>query len=138
MFSGLNMKKYLEELPTFLHAVAEGKIAKPIFGVYIQGGGNKGEITFGGVNKAHFKEETAVTAKMISTEKIMLQMKKLQIGDTEMCKEEDGNCELTIDTGCSIIKGPKVPVEKFNQEKLSEFDFGISSCILKFSENTET
>ena len=49
------MKKYKDELPPVLHAVEDGKIDKPIFGVFIQNGDRKGEITFGGSNGAHLK-----------------------------------------------------------------------------------
>ena len=120
---GLDMRKYEGELPVFLNAVKAGKIAKPIFGIYIQGGGKKGEITFGGVNKAHLKEETAVTAKLISKTKIYIKLKKVAFGDKEMCKEEDDECKLLIDTGCTMIKGPKDKVEAFNKDTLGEFSF---------------
>ena len=115
---GLDMRKYKDELPVFLHAVGEGKIAKSIFGIYIQGGGNKGEITFGGVNKAHLKEETAVSAKLISKTTMLIKMKKLALGETEMCKEEDEECKLLVDTACTSIMGPKEKVEEFNKETL--------------------
>ena len=115
------MRKYKDELPVFLHAVGEGKIAKSIFGIYIQGGGNKGEITFGGVNKAHLKEETAVSAKLISKRTMLIKMKKLALGETEMCKEEDEECKaywLTLPV--LSIMGPKEKVEEFNKETLGE------------------
>ena len=118
---GLDMRKYKEELPVFLHAVKEEKIAKSIFGIYIQGGGNKGEITFGGINKDHLKEETAVSAKLISKRQMLIKMNKLVLGDMEMCKEEDEECKLLVDTACTSIMGPKDKVEKFNKEKLGEF-----------------
>ena len=56
--------KYKGELPPFQHVVEDGKIEKAIFGLFIQNGGKKGEITFGGINEAHLKKETVVSANI--------------------------------------------------------------------------
>lgn len=44
------MKKTKGQLPPFMNAVAQGIIKDPVYGIFIGGKGNKGEITFGGVN----------------------------------------------------------------------------------------
>ena len=99
-------------------------IEKPIYGIYVKPGGSAadgGEITFGGINKAHLKEDTAVTSKVIGqSNKLYLQMDKLKFGETEMCKKEDASCFVLIDSGQSIIKGPKAVIEKLNEDEFSE------------------
>ena len=112
--------KYKDELPPFLHAVEDGKIEKAIFGIFIQNGGKKGEITLGGINEAHLKKETVVSAKIEAGGMILIKMKKLMLGDTEACKEEDASCKAYIDTGCSNLKGPKAIVDEFLKEKLGK------------------
>ena len=109
-------------MPPFLHAVEDGKIEKAIFGVFIQNGGKKGEITFGGINEAHLEKETAVSAKIEARGMglILIKMKKLMLGDTEACKERHPSCKAIIDTGCSNIKGPKAIVDEFLKEKLGK------------------
>ena len=115
---GLNMKKYKDELPPVLHAVEDGKIDKPIFGIFIQNGDRKGEISFGGSNDAHLKRDTAVSVNIEGRGKFLIKMKKLMLGDTEACKAEDASCKAYIDTGCSSIKGPKAVIDQFLDEKL--------------------
>ena len=112
------MRKYKDELPSFLHAVEDGQLEKPIFGVFIQNGGRQGEITFGGSNEAHLEMETAVSANVEAGGLFMIKMKKLMLGDTEACKEEDASCRAWIDTGTSNIKGPKDVVNRLLRETL--------------------
>ena len=122
---GLDVRKVGEELPLFLHAVKDNLIDKPIYGIYVKPGGSAadgGEITFGGINKAHLKEDTAVTSKVIGkSRRFYLQMDKLEFGEMEMCNKEDASCFVHIDTGNSIIKGPKDVIEKLNKDIFSEF-----------------
>lgn len=114
-----------DELPPFLHAVKDGIIAKPIYGIFVKPGGsaaNGGDITFGGINKAHLKEDTAVTSKVIGkSRRFYLQMDKLKFGELEMCNKEDATCFVHIDTGQSLIKGPKDATEKLNKDVFSKF-----------------
>ena len=99
-------------------------IEKPIYGIYLKPGGSAadgGEITFGGVNKGHLKEDTAVTSKVIGqSRRFYLQMEKLTFGENEMCKKEDATCFVHIDTGNSIIMGPKAIIEKLNKDEFSK------------------
>ena len=103
---GLDMRKYEGQLPPFLHAV-EQKALEPIFGIYIPNGGKKGEITFGGVNEAHLKKDTAVSVKIEAGGQMYIKMKKFMLGDIEACKENDASCKALVDTGCTDILGPK-------------------------------
>ena len=112
------MRKYKAELPPVLHAVEDEKLEKPIFGVFIQNGGKKGEITFGGSNEAHLKRDTAVSVNIEAGGMFLIKMAKVMLGDTEACKAEDAICKAYIDTGCSNIKGPKVPIDEFLKDKL--------------------
>ena len=112
-------------MPPFLHAVENGKV-DAIFGVFIQNGGKKGEITFGSTNEAHFKKDTAASAKLEAGGKILIKMKKLMLGDIEACKEGDASCKAYLDTGCSNLKGPKAVVDKFLKEKLGKLTNNIA------------
>ena len=115
---GLDMREYKDELPPVLHAVEDGKIDKPIFGVFIQNGGGKGEITFGGSNEAHLKRDTAVSVNVEAGGMFLIKMTKVMLGDAEACKAEDAICKAYIDTGCSQIMGPKAPIDEFLKDKL--------------------
>lgn len=114
-----------DEFPVFLHAVKDELIDKPMYGIFVKPGGSAadgGEITFGGINKAHLEEDTAVSSKVIGESgKFYLQMDKLEIGEMEVCKKEDATCFVLIDSGNSIIKGPKVVTEKLNKDVFSKF-----------------
>ena len=114
------MRKFKGQLPPFLHAVDDKTIDHPIMGIYIPNGGKKGEITFGGINEVRLKKATAVSANIKAGGTILIQMKKLMLGEIEGCKEEDGTCEALIDTGCSDIYGPKAKVNKFREDILSK------------------
>ena len=118
------MKKYKGELPPFLHAVKDEKI-EAILGIFIQNGGKKGEITFGGINEARLKKDTAVSAKIEAGGKILFKMKKLMLGDTEACKAEDASCIAYVDTGCSSLKGPKDVVNKFLKDNLGKLTISV-------------
>ena len=107
------MRKFKGQLPPFLHAVDDKTIDHPIMGIYIPNGGKKGEITFGGINEVRLKKATAVSANIKAGGTILIQMKKLMLGEIEGCKEEDGTCEALIDTGCSEIYGPDAKVSAF-------------------------
>ena len=61
-----------------------------------------------------------------------IKMKKLVLGDMEMCKEEDDECKLLVDSGCTLIHGPKDKVEEFNKKKLCEFFIQTLSCTIAF------
>ena len=120
------MKKFDGKLPPFLHAVEENVIDKPIFGIYIPNGGKKGEITFGGVNEAHLKEDTAVSVNLEAGDTIKIKMKKLMLGDIEACKENDAGCIALVDTGCSDIKGPRGIVNKFLKDELGKLTISVT------------
>ena len=119
------MRKYEGQLPPFLHAV-EQKALEPIFGIYIPNGGKKGEITFGGVNEAHLKKDTAVSVKIEAGERMYIKMKKLMLGDIEACKENDASCKALVDTGCTDIIGPKDIVNKFLKEKMGKLTVSVT------------
>ena len=69
-----------------------------------------------------FKKETAVSANIEAGRSMFIKMKKLMLGDTETCKEDDASCKAQIDSGCSNIKRPKEIVE-FLKEKLGKLTF---------------
>ena len=76
---------------------------EPIVSLFLKGGGNAedgGEITFGGNNAVRFNE--------------------VKFGDTEICKKDgDTYCKASIDSGCSLLVGPKEKIDAFNKETLS-------------------
>ena len=94
--------------------------------IYIPNGGKKGEITFGGVNEAHLKKDTAVSVKIEAGERMYIKMKKLMLGDIEACKENDASCKALVDTGCTDIKGPKDIVNKFLKEKMGKLTVSVT------------
>ena len=99
-------------------------VMDPIFSLFLKGGGSAadgGEITFGGVNEAHFDKGTKLKVDVIGAEKFLLQMDEVKLGDTEMCTK-DGKvyCEVSIDSGCSLIVGPKALIDAFHKDELSE------------------
>ena len=118
------MKKTNGHVGVFANAAKETGM-DPIFSVFIKGGGSSadgGEITFGGVNKAHLKEDTKVTVKVEAGIKYMVQMDEVKFGDTSFCtKAGVMNCIAHVDTGCSSLTGPKVLIDAFNKDVLSKF-----------------
>ena len=116
---GLGKNKFKGHYGPFLHAVDEKKI-DAILGIYIQNGGKNGQITFGGIDEGHAKMDTAVTGPLMDHRKYIVKMKKLMLGKTEMCKEEDDSCKALIDTGCRSILGPSGIVTKFLKDVLGK------------------
>ena len=106
------MKKTKGQLPPFMNAVAQGTIKDPVYGIFIGGKGNKGEITFGGVNEHHLEAKTMVKTKIVAGDEIVIQMDKLVFGGVELCKK-GANCKALIDTGCSSFWGPAASVGKY-------------------------
>ena len=82
------MKKTNGHVGSFVNAAKEAGM-DPIFSVFIKGGGSSadgGEITFGGINKAHLKEDTKVTVKVEAGNKYMVQMDEVKFGDIILYK----------------------------------------------------
>ena len=96
---------------------------EPIVSLFLKGGGNAedgGEITFGGNNAARFKSDTAIKATVPAGGKFVVQMDEVKFGDTEICKKDgDTYCKAFIDSGCSLLVGPKEKIDAFNKETLS-------------------
>ena len=65
--------------------------------------------------------KTAVSGSLLNEARYMVKLKKVMLGDTEMCKESDAFCKAHIDTGCTSIIGPNEIVTKFLKEKLGKF-----------------
>ena len=82
--------------------------------------GKKGQITFGGIDDGHVIKDTAAFAPLLNGKHYAFRMKKLMIGETVMCKDNDASCISIIDTGCRSIKGPNEIVMKFLKDVLSE------------------
>ena len=126
------MRKTDGQLPPFLHAVDQHKIKEPIYGIYIPNAGKTGEITFGGVNGAHLKEDTAVPVKIEAGGQIYIKITKFMLGDVEACKEKDASCKALVDTGCTDILGPKDIVNKFIKEEMGKLTVsvtGLTYCV---------
>ena len=114
------MKKTKGELSPFFHAVKD-EIIEPMYGIFIGGKGNKGEITFGGVNPNHITANTQVTTKLVGDGDIMIEMDNLLLGGVDLCKK-GAKCSAVIDTGCSNIMGPAATIGKYLA------DFGELLC----------
>ena len=95
----------------------------PVFSLYLKGGGSAvdgGEITFGGVNEARFEKDKKLEVEVIGKGKFILQMDKVTFGGTEVCTKGGAvYCKVLIDSGSSMILGPKAVIDSFNKHVLS-------------------
>ena len=114
------MKQKLGDGP----AVTAMKAAQmpPIFSMYLKGDRSEeegGEITFGGVNDNHLVKDTKLEVSVIGEKHFLIQMDEVTFGETEMCtKEGDVYCKASVDSGCSLIVGPKQLIDDFNRDEL--------------------
>ena len=74
----------------------------------------------------HISKDTAVSAPLLNGKYYMIKMKKLMLGQTQICKESDAFCKTVIDTGTSSIRGPNDIVTKFLKDDLGKL---LNECI---------
>ena len=114
------MKQKLGDIP----AITAMKAAQmpPIFSMYLKGDRSEeegGEITFGGVNDNHLVKDTKLEVGVIGGKHFLIQMDEVTFGETGMCtKEGDVYCKASVDSGCSLIVGPKQLIDDFNRDEL--------------------
>ena len=105
----------------------------PTISLFLKGGGSNadgGEITFGGNNEERFKKDTAIKATVPAGGKFVIEMDEVKFGDTSLCTK-DGNvyCKASIDSGCSLLVGPKETIDSFNKDILSNlYVYMIVNC----------
>ena len=108
--------------PVFSNAAQDAQM-DPIFSLYLKGGG-KGEIMFGGLNKAKYDGKTKAVTKIVSQRKYIIMMDEAKFGETELCKKDGKvSCKALVDSGCSSIIGPAAVISPFIKEVLSKFHF---------------
>ena len=83
--------------------------------------GMGGEITFGGVNEAHLEKGLGIKVSVKGDGHFIVEMDKVAFGENVMC-EKGGTvpCTADIDSGASVILGPKKIIDEFNTNVLSE------------------
>ena len=95
----------------------------PIVSLFLQGKLEKvgGEITFGGVNEAHIEKGLGIKVPVVGDGYFTVEMDKVEFKDTIMC-EKGGSvpCTADVDSGTSVIVGPKKVIDEFNTIVLSE------------------
>ena len=115
------LKTYGEECAILKALKAAGM--DPIVSLFLEGELEKegGEITFGGVNEAHFEKGLGIKVPVVGDGHFTVEMDKVEFGDTVMCKMGGSvSCTATVDSGASAIVGPKKEIDEFNTKVLSE------------------
>jgi len=101
-------------VPPFQNMIDQNAIDEPVFSFWLSRDANAdkgGEITFGGMDPAHYKGDIVWTDV---TRKGYWQMKvnSVNVDGATLC---EGGCQMIADTGTSLIAGPSKDVEKINK-----------------------
>ncbi|KAF0988069.1 hypothetical protein HZS_4578 [Henneguya salminicola] len=115
--------------PPFYNAVMRDLI-KPVFSFYLNRDSSEtvgGEIIFGGTNPKYY-EGIFYQTSVVSTTYWVVEVSTLSIGKTEICK---GLCRAAIDSGTSLIVGPKSQVDaihKIINATSAHFNMAVVDC----------
>ena len=116
------MLKAFGEECAILNALKAAGMA-PIVSLFLEGRLEKvgGEITFGGVNEAHLEKGLGIKVPVVGDGHFTVEMDRVKFGDKVMC-EKGGpvSCNADVDSGASVIVGPKKEIDEFNTKELSE------------------
>ena len=116
------MLKTIGEECAVLNALKAAGMA-PIVSLFLQGRLEEvgGEITFGGVNEAHFEKGLGIEVPVVGHGHFIVELDTIQFGDALMCiRGRPYPCTAIVDSGGSYITGPKKIIDEFNTEVLSE------------------
>ena len=110
------MLKTIGEGCAVLNALKAAGMA-PIVSLFLKGKLEKvgGEITFGGVNEAHLEKDLGIQVPVVGHGYFTVEMDKVAFGHKVMC-EKGGtvSCTADVDSGASVILGPKKEIDEFN------------------------
>ena len=117
------MLKFSGEECAILNALKAAGMA-PIVSLFLEGKLEKvgGEITFGGVNEVHIEKDLGIKVPVVGGDgQFTVEMDKVAFGGKMMC-EKGGtvSCTADVDSGASVILGPKKEIDLFNTDVLSE------------------
>jgi hypothetical protein len=97
----------------FENAVKQNKVDQPIFAFYL--GDNKpGELTFGGYDASKFEGELQYV-KLAAATYWQIDMDAIKAGEYKKNSNKDGQITAIVDSGTSLITGPKVEIAKLAQ-----------------------
>jgi len=99
-----------ERTTVFENAIKQNKVDQPIFAFYL--GDNKpGELTFGGYDSSKFEGELEYV-KLAAATYWQINMDSIKAGDYEQTSSDDDQITAIVDSGTSLITGPKVEIAK--------------------------
>jgi len=111
---GLGFKSISQyNIPTPFEAMIDKKLVdEPVFAFYLpSGSGEKGELVFGGIDKSHFTGDL-VDVPLTSESYWEVALDKMTFGSSDVVSGQ----KAIIDSGTSLLAGPKEEVEKLAKQ----------------------
>jgi len=109
---GLDALTLAPEFSFFGQMVAQGRVAKPTFGVFLGDGmDEESEICFGGYLPQRLQQDNAVIAwspvAMPEMGHWQVQINGIRVGNRSLNFCDDGQCRAVVDTGTSLLAVPQ-------------------------------
>lgn len=92
----------------FENAIIQNKVDQPIFAFYL-GDNQPGELTFGGYDSSKFEGELEYV-KLVAATYWQINMDAIKAGDYEKVSNDDDQITAIVDSGTSLITGPKAEI----------------------------